>query len=87
MWTSLKFLTISALLATSLTAFVGPGRAAPIGEPLALAKTAPSATQPVYWRGRGWGWGAPTGESQCRVMSKRVSQEDTHESERSVRGR
>ncbi|MGB8603919.1 BA14K family protein [Bradyrhizobium sp.] len=59
MWISVKFLTISALLATSLTAFAAPGRAAPIGEPLALAKTAPNVTQPVYWRGRGWGWGAP----------------------------
>jgi hypothetical protein len=33
MWISLRILTVSALLATSLAAFVGPTRAAPTGVP------------------------------------------------------
>ena len=59
MSTSLKILTVSALLATSLAQFSGPALAAPISEPLALAKAIPTTIEPVYWRGRGWGWGAP----------------------------
>jgi hypothetical protein len=59
MSTSLKILTFSALLAASITQFSGAVRAAPVGEPLAISKAIPSAVEPVYWRGRGWGWGAP----------------------------
>ena len=59
MSTSLKVLTILALLATSMAQFPGAARAAPIGEPLATTKAIPSVIEPVYWRGRGWGWGAP----------------------------
>lgn len=53
----LKALTVSALLATSAAPF--SAQAAPIGEPLAFANARSSTLQPVYWRGRGWGWGAP----------------------------
>lgn len=59
MSTSLKILTVSALLAASMAQFSGVARAAPIGEPLAIARTIPSSIEPVYWRGGGWGWGAP----------------------------
>jgi hypothetical protein len=59
MSTSLKILTVSALLAASMAQFSGVARAAPIGEPLAIARTIPSTIEPVYWRGGGWGWGAP----------------------------
>jgi len=59
MSTSLKILTVSALLATSMAQFPGVALAAPIGEPLAIARTIPNTIEPVYWRGRGWGWGAP----------------------------
>jgi len=55
----LKILTISALLTASTALFSGVARAALIGEPLAIAKAIPAAVQPVYWRGRGFGWGAP----------------------------
>ena len=59
MWTSLKILTASALVATSIAQFPGAARAAPIGEPLAITKAVPSTIESVHWRGRGWGWGAP----------------------------
>jgi hypothetical protein len=59
MSTSLRILTVSALLATGLAQFSGTALAAPIGEPLAIAKAIPSSIEPVYWRGNGWGWGAP----------------------------
>ena len=59
MSTSLKILTISALLATSMAQFTGAARAAPVGEPLAITKAIPTSIETVYWRGRGWGWGAP----------------------------
>ena len=55
--TSLKILTVSALLATSIAQFSGAARAGPIGEPLAITKAIPTTIEPVYWRGRGWGWG------------------------------
>jgi hypothetical protein len=54
----LRAMTIVALLAPSAVSF--SAQAGPIGEPLALATTNLNSTvQPVYWRGRGWGWGAP----------------------------
>ncbi len=62
MSTSLRFLAVSALLATNLTMFTGVASAAPIGEPLAIIKAVPTVTQSVQWRGGwgwGWGWGAP----------------------------
>ena len=58
---SLKILTVSALLATSMAQFPSVALAAPIGEPLAIARTIPSPIEPVYWRGRGWGWGRTGG--------------------------
>ena len=59
MSTSLKILTVSALLVASIAQFSGAARAAPIGVSAAITKAIPSTIQPVYWRGRGWGWGAP----------------------------
>ena len=60
MSTSLKILAVSAVLAAAGTAsFSDTARAAPIGEPLAITRAIPDSVQPVYWRGRGWGWGAP----------------------------
>lgn len=59
MLTSLRILTVSALLATIIAQYSSGARAAPIGEPLAITKVTPSTIDPVYWRGRGWGWGAP----------------------------
>jgi hypothetical protein len=66
MSTSLRNLAAAALLATNLSTFAGAARAAEIIEaPLPIAKAVRSATQPVYWRGRGWegqryGWRAPS---------------------------
>jgi BA14K-like protein len=57
MSTSLRILAVSALFATSVVVFTGAASAAPIGEPLAVIKAVPSVTQPVQWRGGGWGWG------------------------------
>ena len=59
MSTSLRILAVSALFASGLAAFTGAVNAAPLGEPLAIAKAVPSVTQTVQWRGGGWGWGAP----------------------------
>ena len=59
MSTSLKLLAVSALLATSIAQFSGTARAAPIVGPFAITKAVPTTIEPVYWRGRGWGWGAP----------------------------
>ena len=61
MSTSLKILIVSALLAASVAPFSSTARAAPIRELLAIGKSTRSTVQPVYWRGRGWGWGAPVG--------------------------
>lgn len=58
MSTSLRILAVSALLASGLP-FTGAAIAAPLGEPLAIAKATPNITQTVQWRGGGWGWGAP----------------------------
>src|SRR5262249_14245455 len=57
MLTLVRILAVSALLATGV-AFTNTAGAAPIGEPLGIAKAVPNDTQPVQWRG-GWGWGAP----------------------------
>jgi hypothetical protein len=57
MSTSLRILAVSALSATSVVVLTGAVSAAPIGEPLAVVKAVPSVTQPVQWRGGGWGWG------------------------------
>jgi hypothetical protein len=60
MSTSLRILAVSALLTANVAMFSGAARAADIvGEPLPIAKAVPRATQPVYWRGRGWGRGGP----------------------------
>jgi len=56
MSTSLRILAVSALLVNGI---ICAASAAPLGEPLAIAKAAPSVTQTVQWRGGGWGWGAP----------------------------
>jgi BA14K-like protein len=55
MSTSLRILAASALLASSFPAFTGVASAAPLGEPLAIAKAAPNDSQTVQWRGGGWG--------------------------------
>jgi hypothetical protein len=57
MSTSLRILAVSALLTANLAMFTGPAGAASLDEPLPIAKAVPIATKPVYWRGRGWGWG------------------------------
>jgi hypothetical protein len=57
MSTSLRIRAVSALLACSLGGLVGAANAAPIGQPLAASKAAANITQPVQWRGGGWGWG------------------------------
>jgi hypothetical protein len=49
--TSLRILAISTLLAGGITAFAGAVNAAPLGEPLAIAKAASPVTQTVQWRG------------------------------------
>jgi hypothetical protein len=59
MSTSLRILTVSALLVASIAQYSSAARAAPIGEPLVVTKAIPTTIQAVYWRGRGWGWGAP----------------------------
>jgi hypothetical protein len=59
MSSSLRIHALSALFASSVVAFTGAASAAPIGEPRALIKAVPGITQPVQWRGGGWGWGAP----------------------------
>src|SRR4051794_16731216 len=53
----LRVLTASALLATSAVPF--STQAAPIAKPMGFANAQSSTLQPIYWRGRGWGWGAP----------------------------
>jgi hypothetical protein len=58
MSTSVRILAVSAFLTANAVMSTGAARAADIvGEPLPIAKAMPSATQPVYWRGKGWGWG------------------------------
>ena len=57
MSTSLRILAVSALLASGIPALTSAASAAPLGEPLAIAKAVPAVTQTVQWRGRGWGWG------------------------------
>jgi BA14K-like protein len=52
MSTSLRILAVSALLVSSIS---GVASAAPLGEPLAIAKAVPNDTQTVQWRGGGWG--------------------------------
>ena len=47
MSTSLRIVAVSALLASGITG----AASAPLGEPLAIAKAAPSVTQNVQWRG------------------------------------
>jgi hypothetical protein len=58
MSTSLKILTVSALLIAGMAQFSDAARAAPIGVPHAIGKAISSTVEPIYWRG-GWGWGAP----------------------------
>lgn len=48
----------SALVAACLTTSVHQACAAPIGV-FEFTKSVQSTAHPVYWRGRGWGWGAP----------------------------
>ena len=48
MSTSLRILAVSALLVNGI---ICAASAAPLGEPLAIAKAAPSVTQTVQWRG------------------------------------
>src|ERR1700748_2247552 len=55
MSTSLRILAVSALLASGAVSFTGAAGAAPIGEPLAITKAVPNLTEPVQWRGGGWG--------------------------------
>jgi hypothetical protein len=64
MSTSLRILTVAALLIANAAMFTGPAGAASLDEPLPIAKAVPSTTQAGYWRGRGWrgpryGWHAP----------------------------
>jgi len=48
---------MSALFAGSVSVLAGTANAAPVGEPLAIAGAVSNITQPVQWRGGGWGWG------------------------------
>ena len=57
MSTSLRALAAVALLMGTTASLVAPAAAAPIGQPLTVAKSAPDLAEQVYWRGRGWGWG------------------------------
>jgi hypothetical protein len=57
---SARPLVFSVMLAIGVAAIAFNAKAAPIGAPLTMAKPeAFGMTQPVYWRGRGWGWGGP----------------------------
>jgi hypothetical protein len=65
MSTSLRILAVSALLIVGATMFAGLAGAASLDVPLPIAKAAPNATQPVYWRERRWtgrrySWRAPS---------------------------
>jgi BA14K-like protein len=57
MSTSLRILAMSALFTGSVIVLAGAANAAPVGEPLAITKAVSNITQPVQWRGGGWGWG------------------------------
>jgi BA14K-like protein len=64
MWTPLRILAASTLLAASMTTFVGTASAAPVVDALAIKNASPSTIEVVRWYGRGWGgrgwgWGAP----------------------------
>jgi hypothetical protein len=48
----------SALVTIVALATAAPAMAAPIGQPLAIARPDAGATEQVHWRGRGWGRGA-----------------------------
>lgn len=56
MFSSIRIFAATALLASASMAAIAPAVAAPIGQPLAIAKSGTDLTQQVYWRG-GWGWG------------------------------
>jgi hypothetical protein len=58
MSTSLRILAMTTLLTANVTTFTSSARTASLDEPLPLATTAASASQPVYWKGRGRGWGS-----------------------------
>jgi hypothetical protein len=57
MSTSLRILAMTALLTANVTTFTSSARTASLDEPLPLATTAASASQPAYWKGRAPGWG------------------------------
>ena len=56
MMSSIRIFAAAALLASASATMVEPAAAAPIGQPVAIARPASDLTTPVYWRG-GWGWG------------------------------
>jgi hypothetical protein len=55
MQTATRICAAVALIIGASTAIVEPSLAAPIGQPLAIARPNSDVTQ-VWWRG-GWGWG------------------------------
>lgn len=57
--TSMRMMAASALLTTAALATAGPAPAAPIGQPLAIARPGEALTETAHWHGRGWGrgWG------------------------------
>ncbi len=54
---SARRLAVSLSLAAGVVMVSVGAQAAPIGQPLAIAKEGSSQIEQVYWRGRGWGWG------------------------------
>jgi len=56
MLSSIRISAAAALFACASVAIVEPAVAAPIGQPLSIARPAAALTEQVYWRG-GWGWG------------------------------
>lgn len=60
MLSSIRLFAATALLASASMATVAPAVAAPIGQPLAIAKSDTNLANQVYWR-RGWGGGAFVG--------------------------
>lgn len=56
MISSLRVVAAAAVVAGAVGSAV-PVTAAPLGQSLAAVRPAAGATEQVYWRGRGWGWG------------------------------
>ena len=60
MWTRSSKLAASIVVAASLAMMTNVASAAPVAvDHLSLGQASPGAVEQVYWRGRGYGWGAP----------------------------